>query len=157
MLVRIIAQLVGAMLAFVLLNWFIKAAPEAGQQAQMLGPQAPSLPVLKDTIIKGKEWFMLVAELLGAIVFGLFVAKSKTTNLTTKAITYGSAMFVALLLTGSLLQFTGGGMAVVNPAIALALQPFSGKDWVWVSAIYLVFPLIGGGLGYALARLKSEK
>ena len=155
MLVQIVAQILGSMLAFLTIKTFVSQAPSIDpQMAAMYGVQGPSLFKLPE-LMAGKEWFILLAELIAAFVLSFFIARDSETSKTKKALTYGGAIFVAL--------FVGTGMlealqvpAVVNPAIALALQVLPRTSWLWTIAIYFIAPLVGGALGYMLADIVED-
>lgn len=148
-LAYIVAQVLGALLAFVVLTAFVQQAPAASQQMAMLGQGASEL--FKVAVIpEGKEWAVLFAELLGSAIFAFAVASAlRTKEKIGAAFTVGLGLFVALVIAGSAAVFVGGSV-IVNPAVAIALQAFSGMKDVWPLAIYALIPLIGGVIGFAL-------
>jgi glycerol uptake facilitator-like aquaporin len=73
------------------------------------------------------------------------------------AVTYAGGLYVAVLVAGTAAQYVGAA-AIFNPALAGTLQALSFE--VWPLLIYVVTPLVGGVLGFALSDLmqsESEK
>lgn len=158
----IAAQLLGSMLAFVVLKAFVDNAPEVSQEAAMYGQQAAEL-FSAAPIPKGKEILVLLAEFMGATIFGFAVARAtsdKSLNSTGVALGVAGGLFVAILIANSAAAVIKGG-TVLNPAIAVALQAFTVKDTnlAWALATYVGAALIGGIIGFFLNSLieKSEK
>ena len=150
------AQVLGALMALVILNAFVSAAPEVNEQAQAFGQAAPTLFSAPD-IADGKQWTVLAAELLGSVVLAFIVAagirKSRAGDLT-HAFTYGAGVYVALLLAGTAANYVGAA-AVLNPAVASSLQALSFE--LWPILVYVVTPLVGGVLGFALSDLLQSE
>ena len=149
----IIAQILGAMLAFV------SAAPQISAEAQYYG-QTQAAMFTASPIVEGKEWLILLAELLGATIFGFAVAHitaDKKHNSTAVALGVGTGLFLAAILSGYLANVIGGGV-VLNPAIAISLQAFTvkGTSTVWAIATYAGASLIGGILGFGLSSLIAK-
>jgi aquaporin Z len=148
----VVAQVLGALLALVVLNAFVSAAPEVSQQAQAFGQSAPTLFSAPE-ITEGKEWVVLAAELLGSLVLAFGVAAgirmSRAGDLT-HAFAYGASVYVALLVAGTAANYVGTA-AVLNPALASSLQALSFE--LWPILVYVVTPLVGGVLGFALSDL----
>ena len=158
----ILAQILGSMLAFVVIKSFIDGAPALSEEAIMYGQQAPSM-FTATAIPSGKEWFILFAELLGSAIFAFSVAhttSNKNNNSTAVALGVGSGLFVAALIANSAATIVGGG-AILNPAVAISLQAFSveGTNTLWAIATYVGAALIGGIAGFAFSSLisKNEK
>jgi aquaporin Z len=158
----ILAQILGSMLAFVVIKSFIDGAPALSEEAIMYGQQAPSM-FTATAIPSGKEWFILFAELLGSAIFAFSVAhttSNKNNNSTAVALGVGSGLFVAALIANSAATIIGGG-AILNPAVAISLQAFSveGTNTLWAIATYVGAALIGGIAGFAFSSLisKNEK
>lgn len=146
----VVAQLLGAGAAFVVLNAFIHAgAPDAS--AAGLTAQAPEVFKLA-TLTDNNHWVVFFAELLGATVFAFAVAgaRREKTDRVAKALTVGFGLFVAALIAGVAVSYVKAQVAL-NPAIALAATAvdWTKVDWFAV-AVYLVAPLIGGVVGFAL-------
>lgn len=151
----IAAQVLGALLALVVLNGFIGAAPEVTEQAQAFGQSAPNLFAIPE-IAKSKEWVVLAAELLGSIVFAFGVATAmRIRNDISKAFAWAGSLYVAILVAGSAASYVGASVAL-NPAVAAALQAFKQAD-IWVITVYAITPLVGGVLGFLLSDMfKTE-
>ena len=154
-LVYVVAQVLGAMMALVVLNAFASQAPEVSGQAAMLGQSAQEL-FKASAIPTGKEWAVLLAELLGATMFGFaFATARKQADRLSKAFTMGLGLFLALLVAGSAATAVGG-MTILNPAVSVALQAINFSS-VWPAAIYLFAASVGGVLGFLLSDLLSSE
>lgn len=148
----IVAQILGAMLALVVLGSYVHSAPAVSQQAQMYGQSAASL-LQVTSLPQGKEWSVLFAELLGTTIFAFAFARTFRTTRDSigSAFTIGFGFFLGLMIAGYAVNVVGGG-AVLNPALAIAEQAFAKLD-IWTIAIYALIPLIGGVIGFALNDL----
>ena len=155
----IVGEILGGMLALIVVNSFVTgAATELSAQAKMLGQSAPE--VFKAAAVPaGKEWLVLFAELLGTVIFAFVVAsavseKRKSLN---AAISVGTGLFAALLIAGSAtgsLVSQGAGLTFLNPAVAIASQVLaSNVVSVWGVVIYLIMPLVGGAIGFGAYEL----
>jgi len=148
-LAYIVAQVLGAMLALVVLNAYVghAAAPSAmdmyGSGAQLF--KASALP-------EGKEWLILLAEVLGTAIFGFAVANAtrEKKDRTAAAFTVGIGVFLGLMVAGSAAAFIGGS-AILNPAVAVALQVNFLN--VWTLAVYALGSTLGAVIGFALYDL----
>ena len=161
----LVAQVLGALLALVVINAFVTSAPEpaATSQSAMYGqPAAVEIFKLGD-LTKGKEWLILAAELIGTAFFAFGVAATTLErNRMAAAFAVGGSLFVGLTLTSYLNGLVTGlaaqgsqGSAVLNPAVAVALQGISLN--AWPIAVYVLAPAIGAVLGFALRDLlRSE-
>jgi glycerol uptake facilitator protein len=145
----IVAQVLGAMLALVILNAYVHAAPAAAGDTYTNAAtlfKAAALPA-------GKEWFIFFSEFLGAMIFGFAVAGAtrEKKERTAAAFTVGLGIFLGLMIAGSAAAFIGGS-AILNPAVALALEAvnFSG---VWPIAVYVVGATLGATVGFVLYDL----
>lgn len=152
----IVAQVLGALMALVILNAFISAAPEVSKQAQAFGQASPSL-YAAPAIASGKEWIVLASELLGSVILAFAVAaglrRLNVGNLT-HAFTYGAGLYLAILFAGTAANYVGAS-AIMNPAVAGSLQAL--KFELWPLVIYVVAPLVGGVLGFALSDLVQNE
>lgn len=148
----IVAQVLGAMMALVAMNAFISAAPEVSEAAQAYGQTAATL-YTAPAIAEGKEWVVLAAELLGSVVLAFAVAAgvrlSRAGDLH-HAFAYGASLYVAILLAGTAAGYVGSS-AILNPAVAGSLQAL--KFELWPLLVYVVTPLVGAVLGFALSDL----
>jgi aquaporin Z len=142
----VVAQILGAMLALVLLNSFVNASA-SDASANMLGAQslfkAAEIPA-------GKEWLVFLAEVIGTAVFGFAVAAATrmTQDRTAKAFTVGLGLYLGLMLAGSAAAFLGAS-AILNPAVAVALQAFNVAP-LWPIAVYGLASVLGAVIGFLL-------
>ena len=145
----IIAQLLGAMLALVVLNSLIGGA---ASQANPVTGQAQVAELFKAVqATGGKEWYAFFASLLGMGIFSFAFAsayREKKEHIAA-AFTVAGGLFVALIIAGQ--------AAILNPSVALTLQAFTGLKGdnavVWAIAIHAVAPLIGAAIGFLLYDL----
>ena len=103
---------------------------------------------------------MLFAELIGSTIFAFTVAtvtSDKKKSETSTAFGVGGGLFIAALVAGSAAAVVSAS-AVINPAVAIALQAFSveGTSTVWAIAIYIGAALIGGIGGFALSSIVEK-
>lgn len=143
----LVAQILGALLALTFVNWFFSNAV-VNEQAAAFGQASPTM-FSALALTAGKEWFILVAELVGVTIFAYAFATAMrmTTDHLGRAFTIGGGFFLALLVAG----IAGGQMTatgIFNPAVAISLQAV--KWELWPVVIYAVTPLVGGILGFAL-------
>jgi len=154
----IIAQSLGAALAYVVLSGFINGADAVNAQAQAYGQAAPALYAAVDiTKLAGKEWFVFFAELTGAAVLGLAYAYATRVvkDRVTSALTAGFGIFIALMIAVSAASYVGA-TAIINPAVAIALHAYSWAS-VWPFAIYAIAPVVGAVLGFVVYDLLRGK
>jgi aquaporin Z len=150
----IVAQVVGAVLALVVMSAFVNAAPEVSQQMQAFGQSAASL-YEAPKVASGKEWAVLFAELMGttilayAVAAGLRAGRSRLEH----AFLYGGGFFVAFLAGGTAASYVSASV-IMNPAVAYPLQAL--KWSVWPLVIYVLTPVVGAVLGFALHSLVSK-
>lgn len=157
----IVAQLIGAALAYIVLMGFIGGADAVSAEAQAYGQSAPALYAAIDiTKLAGKEWFVFFAELTGAAILGLAYAHAsrEAKDSVARAFTVGLGVFIGLMIAISAASYVGAS-AIVNPAVAIALQAYSWES-IWPFAAYALAPAIGGVIGfvvYDLLRGKTAK
>ena len=146
-----VAQVIGALLALVVLSAFVNAAPEVSQQAAMYGQTSPELFKV-NPVPEGKEWLVLAAELVGTVIFA-FGAAAATRQLQpiAKAFVFGGSLYLGLIIASTAAGYISGSV-VLNPAVAVSVQAFA-KWELWPVMIYALTPLVGGVLGYALSDL----
>lgn len=158
-LVYIVAQILGAMLAFAVLSAFVNGAAEVTKEAAMYGQVGAHL-FETAKVPAGKEWGILAAELLGSVIFAYaFAAARRTADKVAAAFTIGFGLFLALIVAGLGSAAIIGGAAILNPAVAIAVQAFTnGENSVefWNIAIYAIIPLFGGVIGFALNDLIAK-
>jgi aquaporin Z len=147
----IVAQLLGAGAAYVVLSAFTGGYHVDASQAAALGSNAPE--VFKMAVLNNdNQWYVFFAELLGSTIFAFAVAGAlrEKSDRVAKAIQVGFGLFVAALIAGVAASYVSANVAL-NPAIAISATAidFTKINWFAVVA-YVVAPLIGGVLGYAL-------
>lgn len=123
----VIAQLLGAMLALIVIMQFFNANPDA----VAAGIKVYEIPALKDL-----SWLPVMAELTGAVIFGFGIGSvvlGKKQGFDA-AFTAGGSLLLALAI-GSL-----GTVTLINPALAIGVDGFS--SWAAV-LVYAVMPIIG--------------
>ena len=142
----IVAQVLGAMLALVVLNAFLSGV---GAQTTNAYSAAPSL-FKAAALPEGKEWFIFLAEFVGALIFSFAVAGAlrEKVERTAKAFTVGLGVFLGLMVAGSVAAFYSAN-AVLNPAVAISLQAIS-FDTVWPVVVYVLGPVLGAVAGFGL-------
>jgi aquaporin Z len=146
----ILAQVLGAALAFVVLSGFLNGAPEVSAEAALYGQSAATLfEAAEYAVYSGKEWFVFFAELVGAAILAFaFAAAGRATESISRAFAIGSGLFIGLMVAVISAGYVGA-TAALNPAIALTLQAYSWEN-LWPLSIYAIAPIIGGVLGFVL-------
>lgn len=152
-LAYIVAEVIGAMLALVILDAYVNNAPAA---SGALGASATQL-FKAAAIPQGKEWFIFLSEFVGAIIFGFAVAGAtrEKKERTAAALTVGLGAFLGLMIAGSGAAMLGGS-AILNPALAVALQAIDFAS-VWPILVYVVGTGLGGIIGFVLYDLVRTK
>lgn len=147
----IVAQLLGAGAAYVVLSAFTGGYHVDASQAATMGTQAPEVFKMA-ALTSDNHWYVFFAELLGATIFAFAYAGAwrERTDRVAKALLGGFGFFVAALVAGVAASYVSANTAL-NPAVALSATAidFTKIDWFAVAA-YIVAPLIGGIIGYAL-------
>lgn len=148
----IVAQFIGAGIALLVLNSFLGAVDTSSSYS--------TASIFSAATISGSEWYLFFAELLGATILSLGVATglSKKRNKIAYALTAGLSMLVALYIAMSLstvlLTESYTGFTFLNPAIAFAAN---GLSWnIWPIAIFILAPVLGGIIGFALQTLMQH-
>jgi aquaporin Z len=147
----IVAQLLGAAIAFWVLSAFVGGAAQVSDEAAALGQTAPALFKAADVaLLVGKEWYVFFAELIGTLVLGFAVANAtrEMQDRVAAAFTVGLGIFIALMIAVSAASYVGAS-AIINPAVAIALQGYSWAT-LWPFAIYAIAPVIGAVAGFVL-------
>lgn len=148
----IVAQVLGAMLALVVLNAFVSGVGAQPTDAYSAAPslfKAAALP-------EGKEWFIFLAEFVGTLIFAHAVAGGlrEKTERTAKAFTIGLGVFLGLMVAGSIAAFFSAN-AILNPAVAISLQAISFES-VWPLMVYVLAPVLGAIAGFGLYSLMAN-
>lgn len=159
MISYVLAQILGAMLAFVVLNAFISQAVEPSAQELAYGQTAPTL-FTAGAIVEGKEFLILMAELIGSTIFAFAVANvtsDKKKNEMSVAAGVGGGLFIAAMVAGSAASIASAS-AILNPAVAISLQAYTieGTNGIWAFAIYAVTAIAGGILGFGLSTIVEK-
>lgn len=151
----IVAQILGATLAFTALNMFLNSVPQQdAQSAAMMGQSVPQLFQVADLTSKN-EWTVFFIEVIAAAIFTFAFAGARqiVNNPAAKAFTIGFGLLVAGIFATIAAGYVGAN-SVFNPAVALAVQAV---DWSKISvmaiAAYLIAPLLGGVIGFGLREL----
>jgi aquaporin Z len=147
----IIAQVLGAILAFVTFNAFLGSTTSS--DAAQLYQQTPTLFQAADlAAVAGKEWFVFFAEVLGAAILAFAVANAtrERQDRVAAAFTVGLGIFIALMVAVTAASYAGAS-AIINPALAVTLQAVSWN--LWPIAVYILAPVIGGVAGFVLYDL----
>lgn len=152
----IVAQVLGAMLAIVLLDLFVKAAPvPAASAADAYSAASSAAPALfkAAAIPNGKEWLIFLSEFIGTAIFGFAVANAtrEKKDRTAAAFTVGIGIFLGLMVAGSAAAFVGGS-SILNPAVAISLQAITFSS-VWPIGVYVIGACLGAILGFVLYDL----
>jgi glycerol uptake facilitator-like aquaporin len=146
----VVAQVLGAAAAFMLLNTYMNAnTPETAANAF----QAQQSQVFQVSPLTDKtHWYVFFSEVLGAAIlaFAFAGALRVKNDRIVRAFTYGFGILAAGLTAGVLATAVKAN-GVFNPAIANAAQAveWTKIDW-WTVAVFMVAPLIGAIVGFAL-------
>lgn len=146
----IVAQSLGASVAYLVLKTFLN---ENGVAASVTG--APTL-FHAGTLVSGKEWYVFFAELLAVAILALGVAtslrmrKNRLAQAFTAGLAFLTALYVGMSLTTVLLTEANVSLTFLNPAVAFAANGLS-WNW-WPISIYILAPVLGGVVGFALAE-----
>lgn len=138
----LIAQFVGAMLAFVAVSHFLQGMMVPNQYTGAMEEAKIFTVSATDT------WRPFFAELLGGAVFGLGIA---ATFLGKKegyeaAFTIGGSLLIALFVA------VIASHALINPAVALSVGILDPKN-AWGIYDYAIAPIVGGVIGALLYQL----
>jgi len=140
----IIAEVIGALLAYLAISFFV-----GGADATSYG----TTDIFKaNAITSGKEWYVLVSELLGTAIVGFAFANAlrASQDRLTKAFTYGAGFFIALMVAFIASSYVSA-TAILNPAVAFSLQAV---NWSWFPiAVYVLAPIVGGVVGFVINDL----
>jgi aquaporin Z len=145
----IVAQILGAMLALVVLNAFLSntTAISANQLSSGANElfRAAELPA-------GKEWLVLMSEVLGTAIFGFAVAAAtrEVKERGAAAFTVGLGLYLGLMIAGSAAALISAS-AILNPAVAVAMQVNFAN--MWTLAVYALGTTLGAVIGFALYDL----
>lgn len=158
-LAYILFQGFGAAVAYFTFTAFLAGSGVSAEEAATVGGPVVFSVVDISTLV-GKEWFIFFAELLGTAILGFAIANNlnEAKDRTAAAFTAGLGIFAALLVAVSAASYVGAN-AIINPAMAVALQAFH-WDSFWTFAVYALAPIVGGVVGfivYDLLRGRNAK
>ncbi len=154
----IIAEIVGAWLGWLIFNAFHLTGGEA----------AYDIPTMS-AIAENGMWIVTVVELIGAIIIAFFFARAlkyKRSVFTFATVVAGGmalAVVVGYVVSAAFLGLSNN--FIFNPASALMLQifPTAGEGFGEILggvcqalAIYAIFPMIGGVIGFYLSDFASK-
>jgi glycerol uptake facilitator-like aquaporin len=136
----VVAQVLGAMLALVIMTQFVHATP-----TDVTTGQGPTVFAVAD--VTG-QWRPFFAEALGALLFGMGVAAAVLgrKNSHESGFIAGGALLVGLVIASV------GSSAILNPAVAVGLSAYHFENW-WSVFAYGVAPLVGAVAGAWLYKL----
>lgn len=124
----IIAQLIGAMLAIVVITQLMVSNPALGGQ------------VFEITKLADSSWLPVLGELLGALIFGFAIGSvvlGKKQGFEA-AFTAAGGLLLGLLLASM------GSSSILNPAVAIGVNAFTSG---WSFVVYALAPIVGVMLG----------
>ena len=135
----IVAQLLGAMLALIVVTQFVANTPvtDGAEPLRVL-----AIPNLEE------QWRPFLGEALGAVIFGFGVAAAVLGRKT--GVEAGFVVGGSLLL--GLIVATLGSPAILNPAVALGMSAFHPNN-LWTILTFGIAPVIGTIAGAWLYKL----
>lgn len=147
----IFVQFLGAAVAYFTLSAFLGGSTQPTAEQQMYGQSAASLfQAANISTLTGKEWYVFFAEVLGTAILGFAVAAAtRAKDSLSAAFSYGLGIFIALMIGITVTGFVSAS-SIINPAVALALQAYSG---VWAYVVYGLGAVLGGVIGFVLHDL----
>lgn len=151
----IFVQFLGAAVAYFALSAFLGGATQPSAEQQAYGQTAATLFQAADiTALTGKEWYVFFAEVLGTAILGFAIAAAtRAKDSLTASFSAGLGIFIALMIGITVTGYVSAS-SIINPAIALALQAYSG---VWAYIIYGLGAVVGGVIGFLLHDLLRGK
>lgn len=140
----IVFQVIGAILALVVLSAFVGGADNS--QAAFYGATAV---YQASALTSGKELYVLFSEILGTLIFGFAFANALRAGQSrlSSAFTAGFGIFIALMVSFIAASYVSA-TAILNPALSVSLQALSFD--LWPIAIYILAPIVGAIAGFLL-------
>ncbi len=141
----ITAQIIGGIAAWWVVSEFTKGVTSGSATANVYHAA---------TIVEGKEWLLFYAELLGATILSLGIAtavrmrRDKIVSAFVAGTSTLIALYITLSITTALLAEQYTSLTFLNPAIAVAANAIQWSNWS--IAIYIVAPVIGSLVGFAV-------
>jgi glycerol uptake facilitator protein len=155
----IIAQLIGAMLGWLIVQCLIGMATAGATDTETSTVVAATLGAITDS---SKLGALIAVEAIGAIIYGFAFARAfkfKKSAFTFAAVVSAGLFTAALIGFFVWYRFFGiqTGTFAFNPALAVALEAFMAQDTiVWKALVtYAAVPLAGGVVGFLLADIAS--
>ncbi|HZJ34521.1 MAG TPA: aquaporin [Candidatus Angelobacter sp.] len=156
----IIAQAAGATIAWLVLKTFLEGAKTATSELY----SASSLFHIAN-LTSDKEWYIFFAELLGVTIlaFGFATALRVKREKVAAALSVGLAiviaLYIAISLSSVLLTEANTSLTFLNPAVAFAAALATKEiSWsLWLTAIFILAPIIGSIAGFVLHDLLQAK
>jgi glycerol uptake facilitator-like aquaporin len=170
----IVAQILGAWVAFLIVNGFYQAGIASGN----IDSTSTTLPVLSAAteIAATAEgysffWPITMIEFIGAIIIAFFFARALNykRGVYTFAAIVGSGVFLAMIfaviVSSNYLGIASQNVFIMNPASALmyGLLPATAEGFdALMSALmpmlvtYVIFPLLGGIIGFYVSDIASK-
>jgi glycerol uptake facilitator-like aquaporin len=145
----IVVQVLGAMLAYVIVSKFMT---DGAVFTLFTSPNDPQVQAGYMQAREAGEWKPIWGEFVGAIIFSFGIASAVLGKKVgfDRAFTIGGALLIALIAA------LAGSSAVLNPAVATALSGFA-QGGFWSFAAYAIAPLVGAAIGAWLFKLlKSD-
>jgi len=151
----IIAQVLGAMLAYIALKSFMG---NTGAEEEMMMMGAPTLFSMAP-IPEGALWSVVAIEAIGAALLAIFFARaiqSKKSPFTFGAI-FAGGIFIATIFAMSAAGYISAGFAL-NPALAVAMEAFTAvpEDFAVNALAFIVAPIVGGIAGFVISDLMTR-
>lgn len=157
-LLYVVAQVLGATVAYFTLTAFLGGSPTAGVGATATGQAGAALfSAANVSLLTGKEWYVFFGEVIGTSILGFAIANvtREKQDRVAAAFTAGLGIFVALMVAVTLASYVSA-TAIINPAVAIALQAYNWTS-AWPLAIYALAPVIGGVAGFIIYDLIRGK
>lgn len=141
-LAYIVAQFLGAMLAYLIASSLLTRMPDPSTGA---APQLYKVTQLAEGA--DAAWRAFGAESIGVLIFSVGVA---SVFLARRGLMAASFTFGGAFLFGIVAAQSAGAAPLLNPAVAAAVQAYSGQWQTWL--IYGLIPLIVAAIGMNLFK-----
>lgn len=150
----VVAQTLGALAGSAMLSMYLNGTKDPVMHA--------GVELIKAAKInEGKELYIFFAELLGVVVlsFAIATAIRYKNNKTAAALAQGFGMMLALTIVSSLTVLLTtqnvDTFSFINPVIAIASGGVTIE--LWPIAVYIIAPIIGGIIGFAIQDFLNNK